>query len=158
MHSGERAPVLAPAMQHRGGMHTLPAEQEQTTDELRIRQLVDGLARAIRARDIGAVMAPFSPDVISFDVRPPLQHGGGEAFAARWRSLFDSYQGPIAYELHDLTIAVDGDVAFSRSLNRMTGTTRGGEASDRWLRWTACYRRANDAWLIVHEHVSVPAP
>lgn len=28
---------------------------------------------------------------------------------------------------------------------------------DRWLRWTACYRKTNGKWLIGHEHVSVPA-
>jgi ketosteroid isomerase-like protein len=31
-----------------------------------------------------------------------------------------------------------------------------GQKSDFWLRWTACYRKANGKWLITHEHVSVP--
>jgi ketosteroid isomerase-like protein len=28
--------------------------------------------------------------------------------------------------------------------------------TDRWLRWTACYRKTNGKWLIIHEQVSVP--
>ena len=48
-------------------------------------------------------------------------------------------------------------MAFSHALNRIGGTTATGLAVDRWLRWTACFRKRGDAWLIVHEHVSVPA-
>ena len=29
--------------------------------------------------------------------------------------------------------------------------------TDLWLRWTACFRRIDGVWLIVHDHVSVPA-
>ena len=29
--------------------------------------------------------------------------------------------------------------------------------TDLWLRWTACFRRIHGVWLIVHDHVSVPA-
>ena len=34
--------------------------------------------------------------------------------------------------------------------------TQNGQKSDRWLRWTVCYRKTNGKWLIVHEQVSVP--
>ena len=34
---------------------------------------------------------------------------------------------------------------------------RNGQKSDRWLRWTACYRKTNGKWSIIYEHVSVPA-
>jgi ketosteroid isomerase-like protein len=55
-----------------------------------------------------------------------------------------------------LTIAASDDVAFSYSLNRTGGTTKTGAQVDRWLRWTAGYRKTNGKWLIVHEQVSVP--
>ena len=28
---------------------------------------------------------------------------------------------------------------------------------DLWVRWTACFRRIDGVWLVVHDHVSVPA-
>jgi ketosteroid isomerase-like protein len=28
--------------------------------------------------------------------------------------------------------------------------------NDLWVRWTACFRSIGGAWLIVHDHVSVP--
>ena len=121
-----------------------------------IRELIDGFVKAIRAKDINGVMSVFAPEVVSFDLGPPLQHGGGETFMKRWQELFESYQSPIDYEVRDLSVTAGDDVAFSHSLNRIGGTMKNGQKSDRWLRWTAGYRKSNGKWLIVHEQVSVP--
>jgi len=134
----------------------MTAEERKTSDEAAIRDLIGGFLRAIRAKDIPGVMAVFAPDVVSFDLGPPLQHGGGETFVQRWQELFERYQDPIDYQIRDLCVTAGDDVAFSHSLNRTSGTMKNGQKTDRWLRWTACYRKANGKWLIVHEHVSVP--
>jgi uncharacterized protein (TIGR02246 family) len=131
-------------------------DKNRTKDEAAIRELIDGFVKAIRARDIHAVMSVFAPGVVSFDLGPPLQHGGGEAFTKRWQQLFESYQNAIDYEVRDLRITAGDDVAFSHSLNRVSGTLQNGQKRDRWLRWTACYRKSNGRWLIAHEQVSVP--
>jgi uncharacterized protein (TIGR02246 family) len=131
-------------------------EEDKAKDEATIRELIDGFVKAIRAKDINGVMSVFAPEVVSFDLGPPLQHGGGEIFMKRWQELFELYQNPIEYEVRDLSIIAGDDVAFSHSLNRVGGTMKNGRKSDRWLRWTACYHKTNGKWLIVHEHVSVP--
>ena len=130
--------------------------QDRTTDEATIRGRVDALLRAIRDRDVDGVMSVFAADVVSFDLGPPLSHGGGEVFRTHWRALFDAYRGQIEYDVRDLALAADGELAFSRSLNRMAGVAPDGQRAERWLRWTACWRRIGGDWLIVHEHVSVP--
>jgi uncharacterized protein (TIGR02246 family) len=127
-----------------------------TENEAAIRELIDGLVKAIRAKDITGVMSVFSPDVVSFDLGPPLQHEGGEAFRTRWQELFEAYPNAIQYEFRDLRLTAGDDVAFSHSLNRISGTLKNGQPSDRWLRWTAGYRKIHGRWLIVHEQVSVP--
>ena len=63
------------------------------TEEAAIRELLDGFVKAIRARDLNGVMAVFAPDVVSFDLGPPLEHAGGETFRKRWRELFDAWVG-----------------------------------------------------------------
>jgi uncharacterized protein (TIGR02246 family) len=131
-------------------------EETRTKSEAAIRELIDGFVKAIRAKDIEGVMSVFAPEVVSFDLGPPLQHGGGETFKKRWQELFEPFQGPINYEVRDLSITAGDDVAFSHSLNKMSGTMKNGRKTDRWLRWTACYRKTNRRWLIIHEQVSVP--
>src|SRR5262245_61728556 len=50
-----------------------------------------------------------------------------------------------------------GTLAFVHSLNHVSGTLPSGHTSDLWLRWTACFRRIDGVWLVVHNHASVPA-
>lgn len=128
----------------------MPNSDDTTKDETAIRALVDAFVKAIRARDIDAVMSAFAPDVVSFDLGPPLAHGGGEEFRKRWQGLFEGRTTPLDYDIPEITVVVGGDVAFSHSLNRTNG------APERWVRWTACYRRIDGWWRIVHEHVSAP--
>jgi ketosteroid isomerase-like protein len=51
---------------------------------------------------------------------------------------------------------VGDDVAFTHSLNRLSGTMTTGQKIGHWLRWTACWRSINGKWLIVHMQASVP--
>jgi ketosteroid isomerase-like protein len=101
-------------------------EQTRMKSEAAIRELIGGFVKAIRAKDIDGVMSVFATEVISFDLGPPLQHGGGETFKKRWQELFEPFQGPVDYEVRDLSITAGDDVAFSHSLNRMSGTMKNG--------------------------------
>jgi ketosteroid isomerase-like protein len=65
--------------------------------------------------------------------------------------------GSIEYEVRDLNVTTEGDLAFVHAVNHVKGTLTGGHITDLWVRWTACFRRIDGVWLIVHDHVSVPA-
>src|SRR5436190_8952228 len=126
------------------------------THETAIRELIDRFVKAYRAMDIDGVISVFAPEIVSFDIVPPLQEVGVETFRNRWKKHFASYEAPIDFEVRDLSITAGDDVAFSHSLNRVSGTMKNGQKTERWLRWTACYRKTNGTWWIVHEQVSVP--
>ena len=67
------------------------------------------------------------------------------------------YDGPLDVELRDLRIVAGNDVAFLHCLERISGTLKGGQKSDIWVRVTSGLRKTNGKWLIVHDHISVPA-
>jgi len=69
---------------------------------------------------------------------------------------FQTFQGSIGCEIHDLSITASDDVAFCHSLNRISGTRTGGDKTDVWVRATIGCRRFDGMWLISHEHASVP--
>ncbi len=121
-------------------------------DEAKIRELIDGYARAVRTKDLDAVMAVYAPTIVSFDLEPPLQYVNTK----RWNQTFAAYDGPLGYEITQLAVTVGDDVAFSHSLNHITGTLKTGKHVTRWVRWTACLQKLDGRWLIVHDHVSVP--
>ena len=94
--------------------------------------------------------------MVSFDFEPPLQHVGADAKRRNWVAAFAAYERPLGYEIHDLTIAVGDEVAFTHSLNRISGTLKNGSRTDFWLRATTGLRKIDGNWLITHDQVSVP--
>jgi ketosteroid isomerase-like protein len=129
----------------------------KSQDDVGVRQRIDKLAEAIRAKDLERVMASYTPDVVSFDVEAPLAHVGAAAKRQNWERVFAAYRSPLGYEIRDLSITVGDDVAFAHSLNRLAGTlTNGVETDGFWVRATVCLRKIDDDWLIVHDQASVP--
>ena len=122
-----------------------------------IRHCVEDLAKALRAKDIDGVMSLYAPNIVSFDIVPPLRYVGADNKRHAWQEAFAVYTGPFAYEVRDLNVTTHGELAFVHSLNHVNGTRASGHVTDLWLRWTACFRRIDGIWLVVHDHVSVPA-
>lgn len=131
-------------------------EEGRGKSEAEIRALVERLVRAVRAKDIDQVSAAYAPDLVAFDIVPPLQYEGAEAYKKPWRELFELYQDGLQYEVRDLSVTAGDDVAFSHSLNHLVGTMKNGRKTELWLRWTAGYRRVQGKWLIAHLQASVP--
>jgi PhnB protein len=119
-----------------------------------IRALIEERLAALRRKEARGVVAPQAADFVLYSLAPPLrtETSGPEGLEA-W---FATWQGPIGYEIHDLDIAADGDVAFCHGFARMTGTKTDGVAVDLWFRITLGLRRTAEGWTIAHEHTSVP--
>jgi uncharacterized protein (TIGR02246 family) len=134
----------------------MAAKNSKATDQASIRQLVDNWVKALRSKDVDAVMSHYAPDIVVFDLAPPLQYTGADAYRKNWEAWFPTFRGPIGYEVRDLRIAASDDVAFCHSFNRITGTRTDDEKTDVWVRATFCCRKIDGKWKIVHEHQSVP--
>jgi ketosteroid isomerase-like protein len=135
---------------------TMTVEEHWQDDEAAIQRRLDEWIMLLRDKNIEGVMSLYAPEVVTFDIVPPLRYLGAGALRKLWEEVFFVYQGPIGYELRDLSITVGDDVAFTHSLNRMSGTLSNGQKTGYWLRWTACFRKINGEWLIVHHQNSVP--
>jgi hypothetical protein len=73
-----------------------------------------------------------------------------------YQEFLDQFQGALDVEYRDLGITAGDTVAFSRGLERMSGTLKNGQKFDTWVRFTECYRKTNGHWLAIHDHISVP--
>jgi uncharacterized protein (TIGR02246 family) len=129
---------------------------KRATAESQIRALVENWAEAVRAKDINGVMSRYAPDLVSFDIVPPLQNVGADVVRKNLEEWFLSFQGPIGYEVRELSISAADDLAFCHSLNRISGSRKNGEQTDVWVRVTVCFRKDNGKWMVAHEHISVP--
>ena len=128
----------------------------QSSDEASIRALEMRFAAAVGAKDVGAVMKTYAPDVFVFDLVPPRQYVGAAAYGKDWQDLFAGFSGPVHLEISDLAISTDGTIAYGHSIQRMSGADPRGGKIDITARVTDIYRKVDGQWLIVQEHVSVP--
>ena len=121
-----------------------------------IRTLLESRVEACRVKDIDRLMSLYSPDVVYFDVVPPIHFTGSDAVRANFLRWFHEYEGPIGLETHDLHLAISGEVAFAHMLHLDIGNAHIPEQQKFWLRSTVCCQRVNGRWLITHEHISLP--
>jgi ketosteroid isomerase-like protein len=130
------------------------SRKTKTNDEAQIRAVIEEWADALRNKNADGVLSHYAPNLVHFSLAPPLLSTASNAKGLN--AWFASWQGPIGYEIRDLSIKVGGDVAFSHSVNRMHGTKIDGSNGDFWFRHTFCFQRINGEWKISHEHESVP--
>jgi len=136
----------------------MPKARTEANNEAEVRQLLDRWAKAFHAKDLNGIMSIYEPGqaLVSYDIIPPLQYTGFEAYKKDYREFLDQFQGPIDIEYRDLHIIAGDTVAFSRGLERMTGTLKNGQKFDAWVRFTEGYRKTSGHWLAIHDHISVP--
>lgn len=127
-----------------------------TTDEARLRALIDERVKAVLDKDLNALVSHHAPDVEMFDVLNPLRYVGAEGVRERSEQWLSWYQGPITYEVHDLNITSGETAAFCHYLYRVSGTMTNGREVNMWVRSTVCFRKIEGDWMITHEHTSVP--
>ncbi len=127
-----------------------------TTPDTVIREDLEDWASAVRAKDLERIVAHYAPDIVAYDAIAKLQFNGLPAYREHWENCMTMCAGPMLFELHELQVAASGDVAFAHALNRCGGTGPDGTEMSGWMRMTACYRKRNGAWRVVHEHFSAP--
>ncbi|MFB7590239.1 YybH family protein [Streptomyces sp. NPDC056169] len=132
----------------------MPTQRE--IDEAAIRRQVGMIAKGLQAKDPEGLKKLYATDIVSFDIEPPLQSVGMEAKLKNWAPVFAFFES-VTYEVRELTPTVGDDLAFGHAFARLSGTLKDGRAmGGMWVRVTYCFRKIDDAWLITHDHVSVP--
>jgi uncharacterized protein (TIGR02246 family) len=132
--------------------------QGAPSDEAQIRALESRFAAAFNAKDVDDIMKVYVPDdsLVVFDVVPPRQYVGAEAYRKDWQGLMTQLMGPVKFEITDLHVFTAGPLGYSHSIQHVQGTNTKNQPIDLTVRVTDVYRKIKGDWLIAHEHVSVP--
>jgi ketosteroid isomerase-like protein len=108
------------------------------------------------SKDVDRLMSCYSPDVVYFDVVPPLRYRGAAELRRDYARWFDAWKSAIGAEFRDLNIAASGEIAVAHMLHRTSGILKDGREVGYWVRATICCQHSERRWLIGHEHVSLP--
>jgi ketosteroid isomerase-like protein len=133
--------------------------EDANTETIRIRALLEAWADAVRRHDLPAILAHHDPDIVMFDLPPPLQCKGIEAYERTWDLMFRYHKPGAAFDIEELTVTAGQDVAFAVAIMRC-GPDSSSNPADKDgfpFRLTVGLRKVEGAWRIAHEHHSIPA-
>lgn len=130
----------------------------EATNEQLIKGIIDNWAKAVRAKDIPAILAHHSPDILLFDVPEPLvQSKGIDAYKVSWEQVFYNWYGDDGqFEVTELSITAGNEVAFCTGIINCAGTDQGQKVHIK-VRLTIGLKKINCQWIITHEHHSEAA-
>jgi ketosteroid isomerase-like protein len=92
-------------------------------EEAAIRALIDRWTKAAQEKNLDGVMSIYQrgPSLVAYDIVPPLQYKGWDAYRADYKAFFDQYDGPIEFEFRDLVIAASPTLATATNSNGSAG-------------------------------------
>jgi ketosteroid isomerase-like protein len=97
-------------------------------------------------------------NLVFFDVVPFKYDGWGEYKKGVEKFFFSRISAGKLTPNNDLKITRRGDVAWMTLTFHLSFTLKTGEAIEMDCRHTAIWQNRRGKWLIVHEHISAPAP
>jgi ketosteroid isomerase-like protein len=132
-------------------------QPSKTSDEQQIRNILLRWADATREDRRDEVLANHLPNVLIYDVLPPMKYEGAEAYRASWDEWQpDTPAGQNRFELEDLQVTASNDLAFAHCLIRCGGTMPNGKTFEDLVRATFCLEKSSGSWKIAHQHISKP--
>lgn len=135
----------------------LSTAQAAEKSDAPLRAWLDQWTKAFTAKDTKAVMALYAPDVLAYDIVPPLAYVGKDAYGKDYQEFFADFDGPVGMEIRDLHTGMSGDLGYILAFEHLTGTSKSSGKVDVWLRITTIVRKIDGRWLDIHDHASVPA-
>jgi uncharacterized protein (TIGR02246 family) len=132
-------------------------DHSRSEDEAAIRGVVECWTAAVRRRDIEGILKNHSPDIVMFDVPPPFQSRGIDAYRKTWDMFFSWSSDPIPFDVTDMDVTAGNDVAFAVATMACAEPGSDGKPKPLDFRLTVGLRKIEGQWTIVHEHHSVPA-
>jgi hypothetical protein len=74
-------------------------------------------------------MKVYVPDesLVVFDLIPPRQYLGANAYRKDWADFLAIFSGPPKFDITDVSIAAEGNLGFSHSVERVRGTDTKGQ-------------------------------
>jgi ketosteroid isomerase-like protein len=125
-------------------------------NEAQVRQLIEKWAQAVRKKDMGAVLARHSDDIVMYDVPKPFQSVGIEAYRKTWE-LFFANTKPGVFDIQELHVVSDENVSFCFAVMSCADRSDTGDFVALDFRLTVGLKKVKGQWTIVHEHHSIPS-
>jgi ketosteroid isomerase-like protein len=121
-----------------------------------VRAVVKSWADAIRENRQDDILKNHSPDLVIFDVLPPMKYASAESYRRSWGAWQPQTQSETQFDLEDLSVTATAEMAAAHCFIRCGGITPEGRQFQDLVRATFCLRKTSGVWKVFHQHVSKP--
>lgn len=132
------------------------AKSSKEQDEKEIRRILSDYARSIERKDLDGITRDVEKDVLLFDLIPPFETRGIDAYRANWAGCMPYMPKQMEVRQEKMEITVGGDLAVAAFYTRMLAVGEESPGGQSWMRVTVCLRRTPNGWRSFHEHISQP--
>jgi ketosteroid isomerase-like protein len=136
----------------------MDGQQGNAGDTAAVHDVIERWAAAVRRKDMPGILQNHSSDFVMFDVPPPFQSKGLDAYRKTWDLFFSWSADPVVFDIDEISVTAGSDVAFVVAAMHCGGgpATVDGEKTLAF-RLTVGLRKIDGQWTVTHEHHSVPA-
>jgi ketosteroid isomerase-like protein len=140
-----------------GCRHDRPEEGSEKAKQ-QINGQFSAWQKSFEAKDVNGVMRMYAPGtaLTAYDIVPPLQYKGANAYRRDYAEFFAQFTGPLHVQFRDQHMEVSGDLALAYGLERITGKLKSSQPADLWVRYTSAFKKIGGQWRDIHDHISVP--
>src|ERR1700722_9597385 len=121
-------------------------KQNVSGDEAAVRDLIEAWADAARRKDYTGILRSHASDFVMFDVPPPFQSRGLDAYRKTWDLFFSWSNDPIPFDIHQMSITAGRDVAFVVATMGCAEPGPDGEPKALEFRLTIGLRKIDGRW------------
>ena len=152
--------LLYVALAFFGGLLTFVGAhaQQKASEEATFRKLIDSYCAAWSSGnpDNAAKFYVKDDGVVFYDLAPFSYHNWKEYRAGVQKQFFDSAASAKLSAGQDLKVSRHGNLAWMTVPMHLSVTEKDGKTIEAEVRYTGIWERRGSAWLLVHEHLSVP--
>ncbi|MDA0835450.1 MAG: nuclear transport factor 2 family protein [Planctomycetota bacterium] len=127
-----------------------------SVDEIAIHKLLTEWTDATREGRQEDILSNHAPELLVFDVLPPLKYDSAESYRASWDDWQPDTQGEMTFHLEDLEITAGDTVGYAHGVLHCGGSLPDGKTFSDTVRATFCLRKVNGKWTVFHQHISKP--
>lgn len=129
---------------------------ETNTAETQVRAVLENWAKATRQNRKDEILKNHIPDLVIFDVLPPMKYETAESYRRSWDEWQPETQNEGQFDLENLSITASNDLAFAHCFICCGGTMPDGHKFQDLVRATFCLKKIDGAWKVLHQHISKP--
>jgi ketosteroid isomerase-like protein len=114
---------------------------ETNVAETQVRAVLENWAKATRQNHQDEILKNHVPDLVIFDVLPPMKYENTESYRQSWNEWQPETQSEGQFDLENLFVTASTDLAFAHCFIRCGGTMPDGQTFQDLVRATFCLKK-----------------